>query len=163
MGTKKVFTKIDLYWGYNNAQIKKRDKWKIAFIMHLGVYEPTVIFFSLTNSLAIFQAIMNNILKDLIGIGDVVAFIDDILVETKDKKRYNKIVEEVLKRIEVNDLYVKSEKYMWKVKEIDFLELVIETKNIKMQKEKIVGVLEWLRSKMVKDMQKFLELANYYR
>ena len=80
--------------------------------MHLGVYEPTIIFFSLTNSLAIFQAIMNNILKDLIGIGDMVAFIDDILVETKDKKRYNKIVEEVLKRIEINDLYVKSEKYM---------------------------------------------------
>jgi len=51
--------------------------------MHLGVYEPTMMFFGLTNSPAIFQAIMNNILKDLIDIEDVVVFIDDILVETE--------------------------------------------------------------------------------
>jgi len=55
---------------------------------------------------------MNDILKDLIGIGDVVAFIGDILIETEDKKEYNEIVEGVLKRIETNDLYVKSEKCM---------------------------------------------------
>jgi len=51
--------------------------------MHLGVYEPTMMFFGLTNSPAIFQAIMNDILKDLIDIEDVVVFIDDILVETE--------------------------------------------------------------------------------
>jgi len=38
MGTKKVFTKIDLRWKYNNIQIKEGDKWKAAFTMHLGVY-----------------------------------------------------------------------------------------------------------------------------
>ena len=110
--------------------------------MYLRVYKPTIMFFSLTNSLATFQAMMNDILKDLIGIGDVVAFIGDILIETEDKKEYNEIVEGVLKRIETNDLYMKSEKCMWKVKKIDFLGLVMETKDIKIQKEKIVGVLE---------------------
>jgi len=84
---------------------------------------------------------MNNILRDLIDTGDVVAFIDNVLVETKDKK-HDKIVEKVLKRIEKNNLYIKLEKYVWKVKEIDFLELVMETEEIKMQEEKVVRVFE---------------------
>jgi len=84
---------------------------------------------------------MNNILRDLIDTGDVVAFIDNVLVGTKDKK-HDQIVEKVLKRIEKNNLYIKLEKYVWKVKEIDFLELVMETEEIKMQEEKVVRVLE---------------------
>jgi len=84
---------------------------------------------------------MNNILRDLIDTGDVVVFIDNVLVGTKDKK-HDQIVEKVLKRIEKNNLYIKLEKYVWKVKEIDFLELVMETEEIKMQEEKVVRVLE---------------------
>ena len=62
MGTKKVFTKMDLRWGYNNVQIKEGDEWKAAFITHLGVYEPVVMYFGLTNLPATFQAMMNDIL-----------------------------------------------------------------------------------------------------
>ena len=88
---------------------------------------------------------------------------DNMLVGTEDKKKYNKIVEEVLRRMEENDLYIKPEKYVWKVKEIDFLGLVIRAERIKMQEEKVVGVLKQSRSKIVKEVQKFLGLANYYR
>ena len=141
MGTKKVFTKIDLRWEYNNVWIKERDEQKTIFTIYLGMYKPTVIFFGLINLLATFQAIMNNILRDLIDTGDVVAFIDNVLVGTKDRK-HNKIVEKVLKRIEKNNLYIKLEKYAWKVKEIDFLGLVMKTEEIKIQKEKVARVLE---------------------
>ena len=127
------------------------------------MYEPTVIFFGFTNSPATFQAIINDILRDLIDTGDVAAFMDNMLVEMEDKKKHNEIVEEVLKRMEENDLYIKPEKCVWKVKEIDFLGLVMGTEGIKMQKEKVAEVLEWSRPKMVKEMQKSLGLANYYR
>jgi len=120
-------------------------------------------FFGLTNSLVIFQAIMNDILRNLIDTGDIVAFMDNMLVGTENKKKHNKIVEEVLKRMEESNLYIKPEKYVWKVKEIDFLGLVIEAEEIKIKEEKIAGVLEWPRSKIVKEVQKFLGLANYYR
>ena len=122
---------MDLRWGYNNIWIKKEDKWKTAFITYPGVYEPTVIFFGLTNLPAIFQAIMNDILRDLIDTGDVVVFIDNILVGTEDEKKHNEIVEEVLRRIKKNDLYIKLEKCVWKVKEINFLKLIIEIEEIK--------------------------------
>jgi len=78
--------------------------------MHLGVYEPTVMFFGLTNSLATFQTMINDILRDLIDTGDVAAFMDDLLVGTENEKKHNEIVEEVLKRMEENDLYIKPEK-----------------------------------------------------
>jgi len=110
IGTKKVFTKIDLYWRYNNVQIKEGDEWKTVFTMYLGIYKSTVMFFSLTNSPATFQAMMNDILRDLIDIENIVAFMDDVLVGTEDKMRYNEIVEKILKRMEANDLYVKPEK-----------------------------------------------------
>ena len=106
---------------------------------------------------------MNNILRDLIDTRDVAAFMDNVLIGIENEKKHNEIVEEVLKRMEENNLYIKPEKYVWKVKEINFLELVIEVKGIKMQKEKVVGVLEWPRPKTVKEVQKFLGLANYYR
>jgi len=85
---------------------------------------------------------INDILRDLIDTGDITAFMDNMLVGTEDKKKYNKIVEEVLRRMEENDLYIKPEKYVWKVKEIDFLGLVIRAERIKMQEEKVVGVLK---------------------
>jgi len=109
---------------------------------YLGIYEPTVIFFSLTNLPATFQAIMNNILRDLINTGEVAAFMDDVLVETEKKKKHDEIVEEILKRMEKNDLYVKPEKCVWKVRKIDFLGLVMGAGGIKMQKEKVAEVLE---------------------
>jgi len=110
MGSKKVFIKMDLRWGFNNVRIKERDKWKGAFMMHIGSFEPTVMFFGMTNLPATFQAMMNEILRDLINEGKVAEFVDDVLVGTETEEGHNEIVEEILRRLEKNDLYVKPEK-----------------------------------------------------
>ena len=114
----------------------------MVFITPEGSFEPTVMFFRLTNSPAIFQAMMNKLLQDLINIGKVVAFIDDVIVETEEEEGHNELVAEVIKRIEENDLYVKLEKCKWKVREVGFLEVVIGPEGIKMEEEKVKGVLE---------------------
>ena len=106
---------------------------------------------------------MNEILRDMINEGKVVAFVDDVLVGTETKEGHNKIVEEVLKRLEKNNLYVKPEKYMWKVWKIGFLGVIIEPNRIEIEKEKVDRVLSWPEPKNVKDIRKFLGLANYYR
>ena len=80
---------------------------------------------------------MNDILRDLIDTGDVVAFMDNVLVGIENEKKHDEIIEEVLRRIEENDLYIKPEKCVWKVKEINFLGLVIGVEGIKMQKKKL--------------------------
>jgi len=83
-----------------------------VFTRYIGSFEPTVMFFGMTNSFATFQAIMNEILRDLINEGKIVAFVDDVLVGMKIEKGHDEIVEEILKRLEENDLYVKPKKYV---------------------------------------------------
>jgi len=144
------------------VRIKEGDEWKAVFTMPEGSFEPTVMFFRLMNSLATFQAMMNKLLRDLINMGKVAVFIDDVIVGTETEKGHDELVAEVIRRLEENDLYVKPEKCKWKVKEVEFLGVVIGLEGIKMEKEKVKGVLEWPTPRCVKDMQKFLGLANYY-
>ena len=107
-----------------------------------GSFEPTVMFFGLTNSPATFQTMMNELLRDLINTRKVAAFIDDVIVGTETEEGHDEIVAEVIRRMEENDLYVKPEKYKWKVREVGFLEVIIGPEGIKMEKEKVSGVLE---------------------
>jgi len=162
IGMKKLFTKMDLRWGYNNIRIKEGDEWKAAFTTLEGSFEPTVMFFGLTNSPATFQTMMNELLRDLINTGKVAVFIDDVIVGTETEEKHDELVAEVIWRLEENDLYVKLEKCSWKVKEVGFLGVVIEPEGIKIEREKVKGVLEWLMPKCIKDVQKFLGLVNYY-
>jgi len=163
MGNKRIFTKIDLRWDYNNVRIKEGDEWKAAFTTHVGSYEPVVMFFGMTNSPAMFQGMMNEILRDMINEGKVAAFVDDMLIGTETEEGHDELVEEVLKCLEENDLYVKPEKCAWKVQKVNFLEVVMGQWRIEMEEDKVAGVLNWPVPKMVRDVRKFLGLANYYR
>ena len=162
ISTKKIFMKIDLRQGYNNVRIKEGDKQKAVFTTLKKSFEPTVIFFRLTNSPATFQTMMNELLRDLINTGKVVAFIDNMIIGMKDEEGYDELVAEIVKRLEENDLYVKLEKCKWKVREVGFLGVVIGLEGIKIEEEKVKGVLDWPILKCIKDVQKFLGLVNYY-
>ena len=162
IGIKKVFTKMDLQWGYNNVRIKEGDKWKIVFTTTEGSFEPTMMFFGLTNSPVMFQTIMNEILQDLINTKKVVSFINDVTISTDREEKHDKLVEEIIRRLAENDLYVKPEKYKWKMRKVGFLEVVIGLEKIKMEEKKVKRVLDWPTPKYVKNIQKFLGLANYY-
>ena len=82
------------------------------FTIHIESFKPTVMSFGMINLLAIFQAMINKILRDLINKGKVAAFVDSMLVEMETEEGHNEIVDEILKRLEENDLYVKPEKYI---------------------------------------------------
>jgi len=163
MGSKQVFTKMDLRWGYNNVRVKEGDKWKVAFTTHVGSFEPVVMFFGMTNSPATFQAMMNEILRDMINEGKVAAFVDGVLVGTEIEEGHDEVVEEVLRQLEKNDLYVKPEKCMWRVQKVPFLGVVMGEGKVEMEEDKVEGVLKWSTPQCVKDVRKFLGLANYYR
>ena len=110
-----------------------------------------------------FQTMINEILRNMINEGKVAVFVDNVLVGMESKEGHNEVVEEVLRRLEENNLYVKPEKYMWKMKKVLFLGVVIGERKVEMEKEKVEGVLRWLMPQCVKDVRKFLGLANYYR
>jgi hypothetical protein len=80
----KYFTKLDVRWGYNNIRIKEGDEFKVAFCTNCGLFEPLVMFFSLTNSPATFQTMMNDVFKVEISQGNVLIYLDDILIFSRD-------------------------------------------------------------------------------
>ena len=88
------------------------------------------------------QTTMNKILQDLINTGEVASFINDIIVGTEEEGEHNEIVEEVVKRLAENNLYIKPEKYKWKVREVGFLGVVIRPEGIKIEEEKVKGILK---------------------
>ena len=93
----------------------------------------------------------------------VAVFIDDVMIVTETEEGHDEIVEEVLRRLEENDLFVKPEKCVWKVREVGFLGVIIGEDGVRMEKKKVQGVIEQPVLRNIKDMQKFLGLANYYR
>ena len=107
---------------------------------------------------------MNKTLRDIINEEKVAVFVDDVLVGIATEEGHNEIVvEEVLRRLKKNNLYIKPEKYVWKVKKTGFLGVVIGPNGIEIEKEKVDGILSWPEPKNMKDVRKFLSLANYYR
>jgi len=85
---------------------------------------------------------MNKILRNLVDIRKLASFIDDVIVGTEEEEGHNEVVEKVIKILEKNGLYIKPEKFKWKMREVGFLGVVIELEGIKMEKEKVKAVLE---------------------
>ena len=82
----------------------------MAFTVPEKLFKLTIIFLELTNLLATFQAMMNKLLRDLINIGKIAAFIDNLMVGTESEEGHDELVKEILKRMKKNDLYMKPEK-----------------------------------------------------
>ena len=88
---------------------------------------------------------------------------DDVLVGTETEEGHDEVVDEVLRRLEENDLYVKPEKCVWKVRKVPFLGVVMGEGRVEIEEDKVEGVLKWPMPQCVRDVRKFLGLANYYR
>jgi len=95
---------------------------------------------------------INDLLRDLVVEEKVVVFINDMIVAMETEEERNEIVEEVLRRLEENDLFVKLEKCVWKVREVGFLGVIIEEDRVRTEKKKIQRVIEWPVPRNVKDM-----------
>ena len=106
---------------------------------------------------------MNKVLQDSINTRKVASFINNVIVRMEKKEGHDEVVKEILKRLAENNLYVKLEKCKQKIREVEFLGVVIGPERIKMKKEKVKRVLDWLTVKGVKNIQKFLGLTNYYQ
>jgi len=159
----KLFTKMDLHWGYYNVRIHEGDEWKAAFVTHKGAFEPLVMYFGLCNSPATFQKMMNEIFHDMSDV--CVVYIDDLMIfmNTDDQEKHDRIVLEVLKRLHDNDLYVKPKKCCFHVTKVDFLGMIMFHDGIKMHPEKVNAILTWSEPTNVKQVHTFLGLGNFYR
>ena len=159
----KHFTKVDLQQGYNNVCIKKGDKWKAAFITNHGLFEPTVMFFRLTNSPVTFQTMMNTIFAEEIVEGWLIVYMDDILVATKDNLQFHKkCVHRILEKLKKHNLYLKPEKCIFKQCRIKFLGVILENGTVQKDPAKVKGVADWSPPQKVMDICSFLGFTRFY-
>jgi Reverse transcriptase (RNA-dependent DNA polymerase) len=139
----KIFTKFDIHWGYNNVHIKEGDKWKAAFKTNRGMFEPLVMFFSLANSAATFQSMMNSIFGDLIATGKVFIYTDDILISTTTLEEHCILVRQVLQCLLDHHLFLKPEKCEFETNNIEYLGLRLRPGHIAMDPIKLRGIADW--------------------
>ncbi|QRW20500.1 Retrotransposable element Tf2 protein [Rhizoctonia solani] len=158
----KVFTKLDLWWGYNNVRVKEGDEWKTAFRTKYGLYESLVMTFGLTNAPASFQHFMNNLFKDLLDVC-VIIYLNDILIYSKDDASHTHHVHEVLRRLMGNQLFCKASKCTFHVTSVEYLGIIVSDKGFSLDKLKIQAVQEWPVPTKVKEVQLFLGFANFLR
>jgi len=136
----RYFTKLDVCWGFNNVRIKPGDEWKAAFQTNQDLFEPLVMFFGMTNSLATFQTMINNIFQNLIVEGIVVVYLDDILIFTKTAEEHAQVVQRVLQVLKENKLFLRPEKCEFYKQRIEYLGLVISENEVSMDLVKVTGV-----------------------
>jgi len=158
----KWFTKLDLKNGFNLIRIREGDEWKTAFRTRYGLYKFQVMPFGLTNAPSTFQDMMNHVLSDILDVG-VLAYMDDILIYAKTEEEHDRLVKEVLTRLQQNGLAVAPEKCVWKTEEVEFLGYTIGRKGIKMSTTKVEAVLSWKIPNSLTEVQSFLGFANFYR
>ena len=159
----RYFSKFDVRWGYNNVRIKEGDEWKAAFATNRGLFEPTVMFFGLTNSPATFQALMNSIFADLISAGKVAVYLDDILIFSLTLEEHRATVNDVLTRLRKHDLYLRPEKCEFEREEVEYLGLIIRQGEVAMDPAKVSAVRDWATPTTLRELRGFLGFANFYR
>ena len=160
----KIFTKFNVHWGYNNILIHPEDWWKVAFSTPFGLFEPTVMFFGLCNSLATFQAYMNHTFHNFIDEGWLIIYMDDMLIHSSDNlKLHQEHTHCILQQLCKERLTLKLSKCTFNSKEVEYLRLLISPGAVKMDPAKLTTIKDWITSNSVKVVQSFIGFCNFYQ
>ncbi len=158
----RYFTKLDLRSAYNLIRIREGDEWKTAFSTTTGHYEYLVMPFGLANSPSVFQSFINDVFRDMLNRW-VIVYIDDILIYSTTLEDHIKQVRAVHRRLIDHQLYAKAEKCEFHQESVSFLGYVISSGGVAMDDKKIHSVVNWLQPTTLKELQRFLGFANFYR
>lgn len=132
------------------------------FITSKGLFEPTIMFFGLSNSPATFQRFMNDSFKDMIAKGWLIVYMDDMLLTASNGQINNEWTKRVLQMVKELNLNLKLKKCKFGVTEVDFLGLILKPGEIAIDPTKLSRIAEWPIPTKVKDVRSFLGFANYY-
>jgi Reverse transcriptase (RNA-dependent DNA polymerase) len=166
-----LYTKFDIRWGYNNVRIRQEDKWKAAFLTNEGLFEPTVMFFGLTNSPATFQTMMNLIFAPEIAEAWLTIYMDDMAIHTYKRLEENnqqhtachqQYINRILGKLQEHNLFLKLEKHTFEQPTIKFLGVKLEQGTVQMDNTKVEKAKKWQTPNNITEVWKFLGFTGYY-
>jgi hypothetical protein len=158
----KVYSKLDIIAAFNKLRIAEGHEWKTAFITRFGLYESLVMPFGLCNAPASFQTYINHTLHDLLD-RICTAYLDDVLVYSKTKQEHRRHVREVVQRLHKAGLQIDIGKCEFEVTSTKYLGIIVTPTGIEMDPEKVRSITQWLPPPSLKDLQRFIGFANFYR
>ena len=157
------FSKIDLAQGYHQCQLDDSDVPKTAFRSILGAYEWLVLGFGLTNAVPAFVRIINNVLKDYIGIS-AICFIDDILIYSKgDEFDHQAAVVKIMDTLTAAGLKGNWEKCQFLASEVPYCGINVSANGLFPMEDKVKAISEWKIPETVYNIRSFLGAVGYYR
>ena len=157
-----VFTKLDVIAAFNKLRMAEGEEWKTAMRTRYGLFESLVMPFGLSGSPSTWQRFINDTLREYLDVF-CTAYVDDILIFSKNKKEHKDHVRKVLTKLREAGLQLDISKCEFHVTTVKFLGLIITNGGIHMDPAKVAAILEWKVPKTVKDIQSFLGFANFYR
>jgi len=170
LGRARIYTKLDVRGAYNLLRVKAGDEHKSAFQRRYGLYEPTVMQFGTTNAPADFQGYINNAIREALD-DFASAYLDDVLIYSNSEEEHVGHVKWIMQRLLEAGLYLKPEKCEFHKESVRYLGLIISTKGISMDEDKVETVRNWSKEKKTEngrlnnlfEVQQFLGFCNYYR
>ncbi|KAL0172102.1 hypothetical protein M9458_032413, partial [Cirrhinus mrigala] len=158
----RIFTKSDLRSAYNLVRISEGDEWKTAFVTPTGHYEYLVMSYGLVNAPSVFQNFIHEVLREFLH-HFAIAYIDDILTYSWSEAEHRHHVAEVLQKLREHQLYLKAEKCSFYLPSVQFLGYIIDHQGVRMDERKVTAVASWPEPTTIKELQRFLGFANFYR
>ncbi len=156
-----VFTKLDLRNAYHLVRIREGDEWKTMFNTPRGHFEYLVMPFGLSNSPAVFQALVNDVLRDMVD-QFIYVYLDDILIFSSSLQEHVQHVRQVLQRLLENGIFVKAEKCAFHAQSVPFLDFIVSPEGVRMDPDRVKAVVGWPNPDSRKALQRFLGFANFY-
>ena len=150
----KYFTKLNIVAAFNKIRMVEKEKWKIVFRTRYGLFEFLVMNFGLCGVPSFFQNYINDIFHEHLNTF-CSAYIDDIFIYNKTKKKHMKHVQQIFQKLQKAGLQLDIDKCEFFVKEIKYLNLIIIPENIKVDQKKFSAVFDWSIPENLKNIQSF--------
>ncbi len=125
-------------------------------------FEYLVLLFGLSNAPAVFQALVNDVFRDMLD-QFIYVYLDDILIFSHSLQEHVQHIRQVLQRLLENGLYVKAEKCVFHAQSVPFLGYIVSAEGVCMDPDKVKAVVDWPIPNSRKALQRFLGFANFHQ
>ena len=158
----KYFNKFDIIVVFNEIRMRKSDEKKTIFLTRYELFEYVVMFFDLCNVLEIFQIFINETFREYLN-DFCTSHLNDIFIYNNIYEEHKIHVSKMLKRLIETKLFLNIDKCEFFVKEVKYSSLIIIIEEIKMNSRKIETIVNWKKSRCIKNVQTFLNFCNFHR
>jgi hypothetical protein len=158
----RIFIKLNVRDVFHRIRIRKKNEWKTTFKCRFDHYQYRVMFFELANSSITFQIYINKTMHSYLDLF-ILMYINDLLMFFSFIEKHIEHVKLMLQRLRQFNLYLKFNKCSFHVFHVNFLDFRINFDEITMQTNKIIVLKNWSKSKSHKNVQIFINFANFYK